>query len=1098
MPELRIAFVHPPTSNEFMAEILAAVAEEVRAFGVETLLHRGTTEQVDDGRTVFVVIPHESYWFNPRPAADRLQRTIAFGVEHPGTETFGVAARAASACGAIFEISTQSIEVLRQHGLRAESFRLGYHAGWDRWGGVDGERSVELAYMGSADPERLKVLARLAPDLAHIDSDLLIPPFEQRLQPRPDFLIGEAKWRFLANAKTLLNLHRQSKTALEIVRTLEAMCNGCVVITEPSTDLGPFEPATHLVFAPREQIAAAARTLLDQPERLQAIRRAAYELCKGELSMGPSAQRLIAVAEQLLQEARQRPTPREVAMPDWPEVRPPHVPELSFWVPEPCPLPRIDAPRAPALLEQMRTLAAHRRETMEFQSVQVTDSDDAEVDVILVSHDAAGPLQGTLNSLAAQPVAVNVHAAGIGVAPPSTFEQLTTYLECTLATSIGAARNELIAHSTAPYLLVLESGDELLGDSLSEMVERLRCEPDLAVTYPMAAYGTEMTVNLFHPEAHRLARFAYLTRGYLIRRDWLVASGSFAEDPELDAYVDHDMWTRVARSPERAAHLHRFGTRLWPTDASKMIPADPVATLRLLGEHLDGKPPTRGLLRRASTAGAPATPAVRPIDLTDERQLPMVSALMGAYNYGRYIGEAIESAMNQNYPPQRLELVIVDDGSTDDTASIVERYLARYPGRIKFVQQQNGGATAATNRARREASGELIALLDADDVWVPDKTRKQVALMQRRPELGLVFSQMRLIDGDGKRIADHYGHREPMPANQFARLLWENVAVQSSLIIEANLFDQIPNSAPYADWWLALRGAQAKQIDFLWEDLVYYRWHGANITGGVGGVKALREGQKGIAFQRWVLRSFELDEFTDRLTPDEMAYVWSGLENQAFKGLSGLGSQFGQLAVVTDEDRADAGRDAAAAEQALVDRDFQTACALMLRARAGDPFSDRLREQFTEAVADANDARRLPDPLDGHDGFAVLTDAAFLLAGDARLLDYAAAMRALPGAALVIDASALEPAAAAAALGGLVERCGLTDDEITLIGVVGELLPSQRRRVARATHAIYAAADDEAGSTAARESVAAEVPTFTPGSLRALREFADGWRPRQQ
>jgi glycosyltransferase involved in cell wall biosynthesis len=338
-------------------------------------------------------------------------------------------------------------------------------------------------------------------------------------------------------------------------------------------------------------------------------------------------------------------------------------------------------------------------------------------------------------------------------------------------------------------------------------------------------------------------------------------------------------------------------------------------------------------------------------------RLPTVSALTCAYNYGRYIGETIESAMAQDYPAERLEMVIVDDGSTDDTEAIVAGYLERYPDRIKYVRQANAGPTAAVNRARAEASGELMALLDADDIWLPDKTRKQVDLMRARPELGLVWSRMRLIDGSGQTIRGQYGHREPMPANQFARVLWENVAVQSSLIIKAELFDPMPPQAVYADWWLTLRAAQFQQIDYLTEDLVLYRWHDANITGGVGGAKALREAQKGIALQRWLIREyFSVDELRERLTPAEVGYVWTGLENQAQKGLLGLRSHFGRLAMVDDDDRAAAARDLRAAEQAEQSGDLHAACILMLKARAGDPFDRELHARFDALVARA----RLP------------------------------------------------------------------------------------------------------------------------------------------
>lgn len=468
-------------------------------------------------------------------------------------------------------------------------------------------------------------------------------------------------------------------------------------------------------------------------------------------------------------------------------------------------------------------------------------------------------------------------------------------------------------------------------------------------------------------------------------------------------------------------------------------------------------------------------------------RLPKVSALMGAYNYADYIVEAIRSAMEQDYPPELLELVIVDDGSTDNTAELVGEMMQRYPGRIRFVQQQNAGATAATNRARAEATGDLIALLDADDVWLHDKTRRQVEMMMANPELGLTWTSMRLVNGSGQTLHNNYGHIRPLRENQFARVLWENVAVQSALMIRADLFDPMPAQAPYADWWLSLRAAQFAKIDYIAEDLVLYRWHGANITGGVGGVKALREAQKGIGFQRWVIRNFEPSELKDRLAPQDIGYVWTGLENQAKKGLSGLQSHFGVLTAVTDQDRSQAAVDANAAEAAALVGDLHSACFLLLRARACDPYDADLRARFDEVVQLGIEAARLPDPMAGSNGFAVLVDAAFLLSDERYLRDYGEAMRNLPSATLVIDASRMEPADAASQLESLVERCGLADDDdVAMIGIIGELQPAQRFKVDSATNALYAAVLPATSQPDA-------APTFTPDSLPGLRELAEAW-----
>ena len=100
----------------------------------------------------------------------------------------------------------------------------------------------------------------------------------------------------------------------------------------------------------------------------------------------------------------------------------------------------------------------------------------------------------------------------------------------------------------------------------------------------------------------------------------------------------------------------------------------------------------------------------RPVDLPGRMSdsLPTVSVLMGAHNYEQYVGRAIKSALEQEYPPDRLEIIVVDDGSKDGTAAVVADLAARHPGRIRLIRQPNGGATAATNRALAEATGDLI------------------------------------------------------------------------------------------------------------------------------------------------------------------------------------------------------------------------------------------------------------------------------------------------------------------------------------------------------------------------------------------------------
>jgi glycosyltransferase involved in cell wall biosynthesis len=228
---------------------------------------------------------------------------------------------------------------------------------------------------------------------------------------------------------------------------------------------------------------------------------------------------------------------------------------------------------------------------------------------------------------------------------------------------------------------------------------------------------------------------------------------------------------------------------------------------------------------------------------------PLVSALMPAYNAAPYIAEAIESALAQDWPQDRLELIVVDDGSTDDTAEIA----ARYP--VKLIRQANGGPCAAVNTALKHERGERIALLDADDAWPVDKLRVQGALLDARPEVGLVYGDMRVVDADGAVIQESWLENEPIiPEGRCAaEILAGNPATASSILMRASVAQPIPPEIPYTDWWFAARAAVVSELAYLPEPRTLYRFHGGNITLGVQGANAERELRKAIRLVHYFL-----------------------------------------------------------------------------------------------------------------------------------------------------------------------------------------------------------------------------------------------------
>jgi glycosyltransferase involved in cell wall biosynthesis len=469
--------------------------------------------------------------------------------------------------------------------------------------------------------------------------------------------------------------------------------------------------------------------------------------------------------------------------------------------------------------------------------------------------------------------------------------------------------------------------------------------------------------------------------------------------------------------------------------------------------------------------------------------LPMVSALMAAYNYEEFVGRAIESALQQDYPPDRLEVVVIDDGSTDSTAEIVKGLSARHPGRVRLIQQPNSGYVAATNRALGEAHGEMLALLDADDMWLPGKTRRQVEMLLQRPELGMAFSDMKVVDSDEQMVHPSLTWRiGDLPDRAFARVLHENVATQSSIMIRASMRERvhpIPPEIPYADWWITLRCAEFSQIDYSREPLALYRVHGSNLTGNVAGPAAVREARKSIAFQLWVLRNLPLEE----ISPDQMEFVWAGVEAQAQKAVQAAQSFFVELAEGSAENRTRAQELLVEAERLRAAGDPAAEAAATLRALAHDPFQVGLREQLLDAAARAAAAATaraaaaatFPDPLGAASGFIALADAEDLLSDDALLSAYAGAVAGIEGITLAIDATRLSAQSAAQELQALVARCGLADrDDIAMVAVVGQRSEAERQQMLRRAHARYRG---EAGEDN-------EIPVFTPASLGQLTELA--------
>jgi len=138
---------------------------------------------------------------------------------------------------------------------------------------------------------------------------------------------------------------------------------------------------------------------------------------------------------------------------------------------------------------------------------------------------------------------------------------------------------------------------------------------------------------------------------------------------------------------------------------------------------------------------------------------PLVSAVIPTYNRSGFVRIAVGTAMAQTYPAAGLEIIVVDDGGKDDTEQVLAR---EFGSRVRYLKKENGGVSEARNFGMKAARGAYIALLDDDDEWLPTKIERQVELLEKRPDIGMVITDVERMDEDRKGF-EIFRRREFIP-----------------------------------------------------------------------------------------------------------------------------------------------------------------------------------------------------------------------------------------------------------------------------------------------------------------------------------------------
>jgi len=233
---------------------------------------------------------------------------------------------------------------------------------------------------------------------------------------------------------------------------------------------------------------------------------------------------------------------------------------------------------------------------------------------------------------------------------------------------------------------------------------------------------------------------------------------------------------------------------------------------------------------------------------------PLVSVIIPTYNYEQYLARTIKSVLKQTY--KNIEIIICDDGSTDNTREIIKKF--KHHKKIRCYYQSNQGPASARNLGIKKAKGEFIAFLDSDDYWLPKKIEKQLKIFTKNKQIGLVYCFHYWVNEKGKITGKK---KKSYRGDIWQDLLQGNLVVGSSsaTVVKKECFDKIglfdESLKSCEDWDMWLRIARVYQIDLIPELLVKITQHQGQL-----GNKKLKLAKYRLKVMKKNLRFFSLSD----------------------------------------------------------------------------------------------------------------------------------------------------------------------------------------------------------------------------------------------
>ncbi len=572
--------------NGFMRDIATWLVEAAALTGREAALVDDALPAAD-GTINLVVAPHEFFELTRAPRA-QMQRAAAASVcvctEQPGTPWFHLSVDACRRGLHTLDINPQGVAALQAVGVEAQHLQLGAVPSI-AVAPPGGDRPIDVLFLGGFDERRAAVLADLAPTLVHRRAELRLFRFDRpATTDSPGVVFGADKYHLLGSATLLVNLHRDRSAHLpagstppayaEWARLVEAMANGCVVVSEPADSWAPLAAGVHLVETPVEQLAATVTDLLDHPAQRASIADAAYAAVTGPLALATSlAPHLDHIEQAVLPRldthlAQSRPTRglwRLGASQQPPPVRlGPFRPYLDVQreakrlaLADGAALRRLDA--TACLLRHGAEQHIERIATPAYADAR------PEVSVIVSLYDYAAVVVDTLDSIVAsegvpfEVIVVEDHATDTSRAVVTRYLDEHPHVPMLLLAKdanegLAAARNTGFAAARASKVMVMDADNQVYPTCLARLSAALDAHPDAAATYAILEdFGDQPGLrSAWAWEPRRLTDFNYIDAQAMWRLDaWQALGGYRGDDDLVFGWEDWDLWLHLA---DRGGH----------------------------------------------------------------------------------------------------------------------------------------------------------------------------------------------------------------------------------------------------------------------------------------------------------------------------------------------------------------------------------------------------------------------------------------------------------------------------------------------------------------------------------------------------------------